>query len=295
MHTNIVTSENRSTIVIVQDDGSTRLINDTEEALYARVFEAIRLKEDFSQWLTTTTDWFADKASEADVALDDPDAVESLAATIARYRVEERDPSGLIAFMERLAKNPSENSRDQLWNWVQAKDLTIDADGYIVGYKGVVSRYAGTDKFPLDRYPYESSSSGHGFVDGTEVEYNNLPMGVGAVISMPRAEVQDNPTQGCSTGLHVGTHNYAQGYARGALLEVRFDPSDVVSVPSDCGWQKLRCCRYEVVAIHEIDGDDLTAHEAEAAWDQVAAVDAIEAEIPPRFFASLRARLRGNR
>lgn len=34
-------------------------------------------------------------------------------------------------------------------------------------------------------------------------------------------------------------------------MVVKIDPKDVVSVPSDCSFQKLRACRYIVVAENE--------------------------------------------
>jgi hypothetical protein len=68
---------------------------------------------------------------------------------------------------------------------------------------------------------------------------------------MPRDQVQFDPGVGCHTGLHVGTFEYAAGFAQGALLEVVVNPRDVVSVPTDCGAQKMRTCRYTVVGLLE--------------------------------------------
>jgi hypothetical protein len=68
---------------------------------------------------------------------------------------------------------------------------------------------------------------------------------------MPRRQVCDDHTQGCSSGLHVGTFEYAAdwaGYA-GKVLLVRFSPEDIVSVPSDCNFSKLRVSSYKVVGI----------------------------------------------
>jgi hypothetical protein len=224
-----------------------------------------------------------------------------LATTIQRYHAEGRDATNLVRFMERLSLNPSANSREQLFRWTNAQNLTIDADGFIIGYKGVSDRPSdedytdedGTPLFPLDQYPFLSASGGHGIVDGIEIN-GRLPMGVGVTVEMPRREVNDNPNEGCSTGLHVGDYNYAVGYARaGALLEVKFDPADVVSVPADCNFAKLRCCKYTGVAIHDVDlGDDLTDHEPEATWDNDAAWDEFATVIPQSFAARLRERLR---
>ena len=51
-------------------------------------------------------------------------------------------------------------------------------------------------------------------------------------------------------GLHVGSYDYANGWAGqdGRLLMVEFDPQDAVSVPTDSNFQKLRVSKYKVVA-----------------------------------------------
>jgi hypothetical protein len=51
---------------------------------------------------------------------------------------------------------------------------------------------------------------------------------------------------GCSVGLHVGTYDYASNFTLN-VLEVHVNPRDVVSVPTDSNWAKVRCCRYVVI------------------------------------------------
>jgi hypothetical protein len=54
---------------------------------------------------------------------------------------------------------------------------------------------------------------------------------------------------GCHTGLHAGTWDYATTFSGDTLLLVKVNPRDVVSVPTDCNWQKIRTCRYTVVDV----------------------------------------------
>ena len=79
---------------------------------------------------------------------------------------------------------------------------------------------------------------------------------VGDVVSMPREEVQDDPQTGCSTGLHVGTYEYASQFADGVLVRVAVAPEDVVSIPLDCEWQKLRACKYVVLETEDRPVDE---------------------------------------
>jgi hypothetical protein len=196
--------------------------------------------------------------------------VEKLADTIARYQSAGMDASNLIRFAQRLAQNPSYRSVQQLWSWCVAKDLTIDPDGYIVAYKGVTD-----DMLSLH--------AGAAFVDGKLVE-GQIPNLVGTRVTMPRGEVNDDPSVGCHKGLHVGNYSYANGFGR-VLLEVKVDPADVVSVPSDCEHQKMRTCGYWITAIHDSTlGDDLTHHEPEADFG----VDGFSEAVNPGILAGLR-------
>jgi hypothetical protein len=162
------------------------------------------------------------------------------------------DGSALLAFAKRLAKNPSRKSREQLYSFIDVNDLTINDEGYIIGYKGVTTE-AGN---------YVSISRGPGNVDGVEYKNDRLPNNVGSVVTLDRRLVDDDSGRGCSVGLHVGTYEYASNFGDGATLTVKVDPQDVVSVPHDCSFQKVRVCRYEVLATTE-------AKYLGAVWDGV--------------------------
>lgn len=144
------------------------------------------------------------------------------------------DFTPLVTFVEKVAENPNKDSVDQLYAWVQAEGLTIDPEGNIVAYKGVEPHCDG----------FRSVHGGKALVNGA-VQTGKIEQNIGDVVEMPRSEVTFDPRQGCSTGLHVGTYNYANGWGS-HLLEVRVNPRDVVSVPTDCGAQKMRVCRYTI-------------------------------------------------
>lgn len=148
----------------------------------------------------------------------------------------------LVLFMENIAANPNDHSREQLFDWLRDREFTITSNGCFIAFKGVSTRDADAE----DAYPYQSCSHrGAAIVNGERFE-GAIPNGVGATVEMPRSDVNHDPSHGCSTGLHVGTYAYAQGYARGALLTVMVNPRDVVSVPTDCNAEKMRVCRYVV-------------------------------------------------
>jgi hypothetical protein len=170
----------------------------------------------------------------------------------------------LVLFFEKVQTNPNPHSREQLYRWLNDRDFTINQDGNIIGYKGVKVVRDG------DETTYESISHGTAISNG--VTYTGaIPNPIGAVVEMPRSEVQHNPEIGCHTGLHVGTWNYASDFARGAVLTVEVNPRDVVSVPTDCQDQKMRVCRYTVTGVTEqeisqpvygmVDTDDIDEYD----------------------------------
>lgn len=153
-----------------------------------------------------------------------------------------RDWQPLVLFMENVAQNPNEHSREQLYRWLSQHDFPIDVNGHIVAYKGVT-------RPDEDGIAY-SIHSGQATVDG-EVKTGRIPNEIGSTVEMPRLDVHHDPSVGCSTGLHAGTWNYANGFGQGTTLTVSINPRDVVSVPTDCNDQKVRVCRYVVEDVVE--------------------------------------------
>jgi hypothetical protein len=160
----------------------------------------------------------------------------------------QEDFGPLVAFFEKVQTNENPHSRGQLYAWLAANDFTILPNGNFVGYKGVRVIHTPLPDSTSFTESYESISHGTAISDG--VEYTGaIPNPLGAIVEMPRDQVQHDPSVGCHTGLHVGTWSYASGFAQGAVLKVEVNPRDVVSVPTDCGHQKLRTCRYTVLEV----------------------------------------------
>jgi hypothetical protein len=152
---------------------------------------------------------------------------------------------GYVKFLENVQANPSKSSRKSLFKFLDKHDLVITDDGHFIGYKGV-----------QDNEDNLSVTSGKEPVTVTlengDVEEHTgyIPNPVGATVEMPRSLVDDNREQACSVGLHVGTHEYANGFGR-KLLTVKVNPRDVVSVPSDSDDSKIRTCRYTVLEVND--------------------------------------------
>jgi hypothetical protein len=128
-------------------------------------------------------------------------------------------------FIEKLYNNPSYHCRKQAYNFIAHSGMPMTENGNIIGYKGVRDDYK-------DKYSGKFDNS------------------VGQVLRMSRTDVDDNPNNGCSSGFHVGSHDYADSWAGsdGRLMIVEYSPTDIVSVPDESGYGKLRVSEYKVIA-----------------------------------------------
>ena len=144
----------------------------------------------------------------------------------------------ILKFLNRLYANPSMRAINELYNFLQHKNLPITSDGMIRAYKGLCADY----------YSVTAARSGGitTLIQG-KVKDGRIYNGVGETIECRRNQVDDVADRTCSYGLHAGSYEYASGFASGKLVIVEIDPADVISIPTDCNGQKLRTCKYTVV------------------------------------------------
>lgn len=145
----------------------------------------------------------------------------------------DREVQAWLKFWEKAASNPSIQSQDELFIFIDRNGLSITPDGDAILYKGVTAEYKSTKRGP-------------GIVDGVEFENDFLLNKVGSVVEISRSMVDNDRGVACSVGLHVGAHSYASSFAS-VLLTVLVNPRDVVSVPFDHSDRKIRVCRYRIV------------------------------------------------
>ncbi|CCI88580.1 rIIB protector from prophage-induced early lysis [Yersinia phage phiR1-RT] len=131
----------------------------------------------------------------------------------------------LLPFLENLLENPSRKTVERLFDFLEANDITITADGHFLAWKVVDSE----------------------FMDCRTRTFDNSP---GQVVKMPRMLVTDDDQITCSSGLHVCSESYIKIY-RGSsdkVVIVKVHPRDVVSIPVDYNNAKMRTCQYEVLS-----------------------------------------------
>lgn len=151
---------------------------------------------------------------------------EGLTSMIEKYKNEGLEYKPLEKFLTNLSKNPNEDSQRDLFSFLKHNDCTLTSDGCFLASKKVKTK------------------NGH-LVDFHSEKFNNDP---GQVVEMPREKVDSNRDVSCSTGLHVAADEYARDFSGDTLITVKVDPRDVCAVPRDYNRQKMRVCRYRVIA-----------------------------------------------
>lgn len=182
------------------------------------------------QFLTVTKAIAAWSAGEftlinGHVTYQDKPLPEALHKRMLAMVTEGAEPTTFMRFWERLSKNPEQRSREQLFGFLDKhKHISITDDGYFLAYKGVRNDFKDCHTGTIDNSP-------------------------GKTNEMPRSKVSSDPSSACSYGYHVGALSYADGFGPKNVI-VKVDPADVVCVPNDSSWRKIRVCKYTVVGLY---------------------------------------------
>jgi len=165
------------------------------------------------------------KIVDGEILIDDKPIHKSLEKRIKEFMCENLPFQPLINFVRNVRLNPSYQSQLELYDFLEHRGLPITEDGYFLGYKAIRNDW-------MDKYSGTISNK------------------IGCKPELERSSVDDNRNEHCSKGLHVGSLEYVKGYANfnDKIIIVKVHPQDAVSVPTDCNFTKLRCCKYEVIA-----------------------------------------------
>jgi len=122
----------------------------------------------------------------------------------------------------------------------------------------------------------------------TDWHTKNSTICLGEPVTMPREETDNNPNNTCSSGLHVGAPGYVSGFGYGEknyIIACLVNPMNVVAIPHDYNFEKMRCCEYLPYAVCEFeDGnikelntnyfeEDYINYEVEILKDKISEID----------------------
>ncbi len=188
------------------------------------------------QTVQANIDRFADKSIElrdSAVFIDGEPVPVDLSKRIVGYAEQRLPYRSLVNFWRKLRTNPSYRAVQGLFRFLMKNHFPITEDGHFLAYKGVKA-------------------------DWKDCHTGTISNKIGLTVEMPRNQVDENPNEACSSGLHVASYNYAHtGYGgghagsngeKGHTIVVRVDPADVVAVPYGDADEKMRVCKYVVLA-----------------------------------------------
>jgi len=145
---------------------------------------------------------------------------------VLQYVDEGLPPEPLMRFWTKLQRNPSALCQQRLFDCLEVNEHPITEDGCFIAYRSI-------------RKDWKDKHSG------------TMDNSVGRVLTMPREDVCSDMDQTCAPGLHVASFDYANhsfGSSGDRLVICKVHPEDVVAIPRDYNSQKMRTCRFEVLA-----------------------------------------------
>lgn len=187
---------------------------------WATVRDSLEVRQSVQTWANAR---FTFNAAGTALLFDGREVPESINRRVLAMVAAGESPAPLFNFYERLSRNPSWRSVQQLYTFLQHMNIPLLPDGRFLAYKGV----------NMD------------FTDCHSGTFVNKP---GAIHRMPRNEISDDPNTACHVGFHVGALSYAQDFGPRVVV-CRVDPEHVVCVPYDESARKMRVCEYEVMGL----------------------------------------------
>jgi hypothetical protein len=135
------------------------------------------------------------------------------------------DIEPMCNFLSNLQQNPSFRAVNELYGFLEKGKLPITEDGHFLSYKRVRNNY-------------------------TDCYTGTMSNAIGTVVEMERNQVNEDPKQTCSAGLHFCSREYLQHFGNDSgnrTVILKINPADVVAIPADYNDTKGRTCRYEVI------------------------------------------------
>jgi hypothetical protein len=145
------------------------------------------------------------------------------------------DYQPIANYIEKKAQNPSKRAIEEMYNFLENKFCPLTSTGNFVAYRGVSNDYwSKTGNLETVVLQGEVNAAGQ------------ILNKIGATIEIERSSADDDKMKDCSSGLHIGSLEYAKVWGERVIL-VEVNPADVVSVPENSGCAKMRCCKYKII------------------------------------------------
>jgi hypothetical protein len=217
-----VSIDGRTHMVARSDANAPKLIDALRNKRYDEVPELISIATKIEKYTDGNF-----KVEDGCVMVDGVEVNGLLASKIMEFEEQGLPYMPLVRFARNVRKNPSERAINDLYAFLQHNGHPITDDGCFVAYKRVRKNFK-------------------------DIHTGTMDNSVGKTVSMPRAEVDDDPERTCSRGLHVASFDYAHNHFGGSgdvMLEVKVSPDLVVAIPVDYNSSKIRTAGYTVLSV----------------------------------------------
>lgn len=134
------------------------------------------------------------------------------------------DALPLARFLEKLQLNPSAQTIENLYQFLEYGRIPLTHDGNFLAYKAIRKNWK-------------------------DIHSGTIDNSIGTIVKMPRNKVDDRRDVTCSRGLHVCSFSYLPSFshADGHVVVCEINPANVVAIPNDYNNTKMRVSEYRVV------------------------------------------------
>ena len=152
-------------------------------------------------------------------------------------------------FWTLMSLNPSEECRKNLYWFLQLHGLKLAKCGFFVAYRNV------------------DTTEEKGVY--TDHHSHSTRIKIGEVVTIPREQCDCDSNTECSRGLHCASAKWLKKNYFGSVgLACLVNPADVVAVPRNSGYGKLRTCAYlPMEIIHYNNNDNVIPLNVEDGFD----------------------------
>lgn len=152
-------------------------------------------------------------------------------------------------FWTLLSLNPNEECRQNLWWFLNRNGLVVSKHGFFIAYRNV-----------------DRTSNPNVYTDN---HTHTFRIRIGEMVTMPREECCADNNQLCASGLHAGSRDWLKrNYCGNVGLTILVNPADVVSLPHEDHYGKMRCCAYLPIDFCKFDNNgDVIPYDAKDGFD----------------------------
>jgi len=151
---------------------------------------------------------------------------------LARSDQDHKSIYPFLKFLKKVEKNPDPEAIEDLYLFLKSNKISITKAGNIILYKKITS-------------------------DWKDCHTRTIDNSIGREVVLDRNKCDNDRNKTCSSGLHVAGYNYMNSFSGDRIILCEVNPKDVVSVPVDYNYSKMRVCRYKVIKEVTDSGDIL--------------------------------------